>query len=522
MGYLLKGHKPMRNLIRLATLIIILACLCSLPAIGQETGAEVPDKPAAAGEPGDAEEAGPEALEDADIVIGMEPAGEEEASAVEVPLPSQVTVGDLPNDDGTAVYLTWDAFPQETSDVTYTVYLAESRDGPWFEAVSFPANEEYMEEYGHYFPGFFWFQKARHPKSRHVVIVEDVRIGEFNRTGEEIMLPEPVGFTIEPNVGPKNEDGEPIEPGVIDELTGEEVVSQKFVEVEPRKVGTMFLKLTSTVNGETATYPEILEVGARQNWFDTGRLNVLIFAVLFGATVLYFIARARRDPDLFIRKISGLDAVDEAIGRATEMGKPILYLNGMSSLADLPTLAALNILGRVARRVANYESKLTVPCRDPIVLTVAQEIVKAGYADAGRPDAYNADDIFFLTEDQFSYAAAVCGIMMRDKPAANFFMGYYYAESLILAETGASTGAIQIAGTDAPTQLPFFVTTCDYTLIGEELYAASAYLSREPLVLGSLKGQDMAKVFMMFMIVVGTLLMTFGVNFVKDLFKALG
>jgi len=244
--------------------------------------------------------------------------------------------------------------------------------------------------------------------------------------------------------------------------------------------------------------------------------------VVFGATVLYFIARARRDPNLYIRKISGLDAVDEAIGRATEMGKPILYINGMDSLASLSTLAALNILGRVSRRVANYESSLTVPCRDPIVLTVAQEIVKAGYADAGRPDAYNADNIFFLTEDQFSYAAAVCGIMMRDKPAANFFMGYYYAESLILTETGAGTGAIQIAGTDAATQLPFFVTTCDYTLIGEELYAASAYLSREPLVLGSLKGQDMAKLFMMIVIIVGTLLVTFGVTFIKDLFKALG
>jgi len=65
--------------------------------------------------------------------------------------------------------------------------------------------------------------------------------------------------------------------------------------------------------------------------------------------------------------------------------------------------------------------------------------------------------------------------MLREKPAANFFMGMFYAESLILAETGNRTGAIQIAGTDADTQLPFFITACDYTLMGEELYAASAY-----------------------------------------------
>jgi hypothetical protein len=85
-------------------------------------------------------------------------------------------------------------------------------------------------------------------------------------------------------------------------------------------------------------------------------------------------------------------------------------------------------------------------------------------------------------------------------------MGYYAAEALLLAETGAATGAIQIAGTDSTNQLPFFITACDYTLIGEELYAASAYLSREPLLLGSLKGQDVGKALVMILIIVQTLL----------------
>jgi len=54
-------------------------------------------------------------------------------------------------------------------------------------------------------------------------------------------------------------------------------------------------------------------------------------------------------------------------------------------------------------------------------------------------------------------------------------------------------GSIQIAGTDQVSQLPFFVVACDYTLLGEELYAASAYLGREPLLLGTLKAQDYLK-----------------------------
>src|SRR5207253_4040581 len=105
------------------------------------------------------------------------------------------------------------------------------------------------------------------------------------------------------------------------------------------------------------------------------------------------------------------------------------------------------------------------------------------------------------------------GIMLRKKPAANFFMGAYFAEALLLTETGASTGAIQIAGTDSDHQLPFFVTTCDYTLIGEELYAASAYLSREPVQVGTLRGQDIGKIIIMTSIVIGTLLATAAVMF---------
>ncbi len=56
----------------------------------------------------------------------------------------------------------------------------------------------------------------------------------------------------------------------------------------------------------------------------------------------------------------------------------------------------------------------------------------------------------------------------------HFIKGYFYAESLLMAETSYNVGAINIAGTTAVTQLPFFIVSCDYTLIGEELYAASA------------------------------------------------
>jgi hypothetical protein len=270
--------------------------------------------------------------------------------------------------------------------------------------------------------------------------------------------------------------------------------------------GTVYRYRVLAIAGPDTAASELSEyIQGKPEWFHTGRINVLIAGILFIGLVFFFTARARRGAKLFVRRISGLDAVDEALGRATEMGRPILFLPGMHGMDDIATIAACNIMGEVAKRTAQYGTPLIVPNRDPIVYTVAREIVKEAYTQAGRPDAFNPDSVYFVTDNQFAYAAAVDGIMVRERPATNFLMGYYYAESLILAETGASTGAIQIAGTDSVTQLPFFITACDYTLIGEELYAASAYLSREPLLLGGIKGQDYGKAIIVAVLLLATI-----------------
>ncbi len=262
-----------------------------------------------------------------------------------------------------------------------------------------------------------------------------------------------------------------------------------------------------TANGDSL-YSEIF-VGAelaRGEWFSNSEVPTLVGCVLFLGLIFFYFHRAKQGTEYFLRPIAGIEAIDEAIGRATEMGKPILYVPGLSTIGDVATIASITILGRVAKKVAEYGTPLLVPNCDPIVYTVCEETVRQGYLEAGRPDAYDQDSVFFLTQSQFAYVAGVNGIMMRDKPATNFYLGMFWAESLILAETGALSGAIQIAGTDAVTQLPFFITTCDYTLIGEELYAASAYLGREPKQLGSIKGQDSCKAIMMAFIVLGVIL----------------
>lgn len=266
---------------------------------------------------------------------------------------------------------------------------------------------------------------------------------------------------------------------------------------------------TVTVNHETPS-TMTAPITPDREWINFDKKFLFLIALIIGGSVVFFIETARRGKKLFVRKIAGLEAVDDAVGRATEMGRPILFIPGILDMDDVQTLAGLTILGRISNVIADYDTRIFMPVSRSLVMTAGRETIKAAYQAAGRPDKYSDDMVTYVTDEQFGYVAAVDGIMVREKPATVFLLGAFFAESLILAETGNHIGAIQIAGTARPAQLPFFIAACDFTLIGEELFAASAYLSDEPKALGSLKGQDVGKALAMVIIVIGVLAITIG------------
>lgn len=375
--------------------------------------------------------------------------------------PADVSAHDTPNDAGGSLTVTWQrayVLPE-----SYRIAIAESPDGPFHTVAEMDPETNLMSDapatfgYGEKTSHYHFFNIAAYP--------------------------------------------DPNDPA-------------KSIAIETGK--TYYIQVIALrSSGEFAS--PALPARARQNFFNLTKLNNFILGTVFSIIILVAIYLARRRT-LYIRRIAGLEALDEALGRATEMGKPVLFAHGLTGMGSVSTIAAVNILSRVARRTAEFNTALRVANNDPIVMAVSQEVVKEAYLDAGRPDAYSSDIVFMAATEQFSYAAAVDGMMVRERPAANIMMGYFFAEALLLAETGAATGAIQIAGTDSYTQLPFFITTCDYTLMGEELYAASAYLAREPKLLGSLKGQDIGKLALLAILLGGTFLATIGIQTVTQIF----
>lgn len=246
-------------------------------------------------------------------------------------------------------------------------------------------------------------------------------------------------------------------------------------------------------------------MGVGQQYLDTGWVSIAL-TLAVAALVLFNIYRARRGRDLFIRRIAGLNAIDEAVGRATEMGKPVLMVPGLSdTTVNAKSMQAINIFGYVSRVAARFANPILVCCYNAGILAVSQEVIRDVYQQEGLIDRYDPDSVRFISDRQFAFAAGVSGLILREQAAATFFMGEFYAESLILAETANSVGAIQVASSTELTQTPFFIAACDYVLIGDEFYAASAFLTRQPVLVGSLVGQDWSKA-MLGLIVLGGVL----------------
>ena len=297
----------------------------------------------------------------------------------------------------------------------------------------------------------------------------------------------------------------PFSGGAIDARgDGKEPAELEVTTLAPPGAGARYQLYMLPNRGEATSSPptELRKPGT--SFFNRKRLNVALLLGVTTALALLFLFQAQRGAKMFIRRIPGVDAIEEAIGRATEMGRPILYVPGIDELQNIQTIASMLILGRVAETVAEYDSEIRVPCCIPLVAAVSEEVVRQGFYDAGRPDAHRPQNIQWISSEQFAFCAGTNGIMLRDQPATNLFLGRFFAESLILAETGYVNRAIQIAGTAEITQLPFFIAACDYTLIGEELFAVSAYLTGEPRLLSTLKAADYIKGLCILMLVAGS------------------
>jgi hypothetical protein len=240
---------------------------------------------------------------------------------------------------------------------------------------------------------------------------------------------------------------------------------------------------------------------------------LLVIFLTIVCILLFFIQKGRggfpfhKPTSYSIRTLAALKALDEAVGRATELGRPIHFTLGAGRFTP-DTFAGFAMLGYLARQCASYDCQLIVTNMQVTVHMASQEIVRAAYTEAGFPDRFRADNVRFISKDEFPYVAGALSVIRAEQAAANVLLGTCGAASLILVEGAHSAGAYQIAGTDDGEQLPFYFVACEQVLLGEEIYGAGAALGNDPIIKGSFRGQDLLRTIIIAAIICLTLLVT--------------
>jgi hypothetical protein len=234
-------------------------------------------------------------------------------------------------------------------------------------------------------------------------------------------------------------------------------------------------------------------------------IAVLMFA--FGAAILLYLWRAKRGHIPYVRRIAGIAAIEEAVERATEMGRPIIFGMGWTDIQQIETHACLSILAHVARLAARMQTPLIVAARPANVFPVVQEVVREAYLAEGAPDQFHSEQqVRFLSEDSVVYAMGIARLIEENHAGCALFFGAFDFTSLLMAEPGARMGVLQIAGDPTLWQVPVLVCTCDQVVMGEEYFAAGAYLSPDASTRGTLVSQDIIKAVFAGLIVLGTVL----------------
>lgn len=234
---------------------------------------------------------------------------------------------------------------------------------------------------------------------------------------------------------------------------------------------------------------------------------VILIGLLF-YWIVTNIRKARLGKPLYVRRIPGIDAIDDAIGRATEMGRPAFYTIGEAGVQAMELYASLGILSYVADRTARMGVRLITTTDRAETYPMIEETIREAYRSAERLDEFRDEDVRFLSTDHTVYAMMTAAMIEDEDAASAFFLGLFWFTSLLMTEPGARRGVIQIAGDTGPFQIPFFIASCDYVIIGEELFAASAYVSGDPTIKGSLVAQDRLKLVLLAVAVIGVVLLT--------------
>ncbi|MFC1803859.1 DUF6754 domain-containing protein [Thermoproteota archaeon] len=253
--------------------------------------------------------------------------------------------------------------------------------------------------------------------------------------------------------------------------------------------------------------------------FVEGRLFAFAIIILVTALGVWSLEQAKRGVVHQVRTLPGIEAIDEAVKRCVELARPVFFTSdhgggGVYSDKGPAHMAAISILGMLARSCARYGADLVTCHNHPEMVPLSEETVRQAYIMEGVPEQVKPEMFNFFAGEAFT--PSYLGYLKRYNAGANIVVGPIWpSDGFQITEYGNYIGAIQIGGAIEISAMAMLATTCDYIFIAEELYVAGAYASEDPIQLAVTYAADLIKLGALILMIAGIILSSVGVDLTR-------
>lgn len=264
--------------------------------------------------------------------------------------------------------------------------------------------------------------------------------------------------------------------------------------------------------------------------FETGKVFQLMTLLGLIAVIYYYFTQADKGKSYFVRRIAGVDIIDEALERATELGRPVHF-----SVGDLAELSGSNVpqviagfecLEHIAAHCAKLKQKLIVSLCGRSggggeLVPITNELVRNVYKMNGALDDFKiGDTVRYVGGESAVYHSAMQRIFVEEHVATNILIGPWAGSIHASTALGNAMGVYQVTGTALLWDMPEQICLVDYFIIGEEIFAAGAVLSGDRNAAASLQVHDLVKYYIWFFTILGVVFLAAGSNLILTILRS--
>lgn len=248
--------------------------------------------------------------------------------------------------------------------------------------------------------------------------------------------------------------------------------------------------------------------------------GILVFMLVISA---YYIYRALQGKTVWLKRIYGIDAMEEAVGRSVELGRPCHFGMGyggygLASSKGSAHIAAVSLVDYVSKLTSKYKTDLIVSYCWPEFYPVLHDTLEENYLAEGRELTETELDYMLRYFPTRGFGIGAMGTIEALKPGANFIAGWVWGEAMLMGEAAAYVGAMQVASSaDYNYGICWVLAFSDYAFFPEELFVAGAYCSDDKVLQASIRGADFTKFLLLFSAIISLLLGVAGITIWADI-----